>query len=81
MTYRQLYGQIKSRLGEDAGAYCRYLLDRALPELLIDDNKVTATEFRYGKVTKRTVIYRGPNAMEGEICYVNVEDYLRALDI
>ena len=40
MTYRQLYGQIKSRLGEDAGAYCRYLLDRALPELLIDDNKV-----------------------------------------
>ncbi len=40
MTYRQLYGQIKSRLGEDAGAYCRYLLDRSLPELLIDDNKV-----------------------------------------
>ena len=58
--------------------------DKIVPEQyknLIDDNKVTATEFRYGKVTKRTVIYRGPNAMDGEICYVNVEDYLRALDI
>ena len=58
--------------------------DKIVPEQyknLIDDNKVTATEFRYGKVTKRTVIYRGQNAMDGDICYVNVEDYLRALDI
>ena len=58
--------------------------DKIVPEQyknLIDDNKVEATEFRYGKVTKRTVIYRGQNAMDGDICYVNVEDYLRALDI
>lgn len=57
--------------------------DKIVPEQyknLIDDNKVEATEFRYGKVTKRTVIYRGQNAMDGDICYVNVEDYLRALD-
>ena len=58
--------------------------DKIVPEQyknLIDDNKVEATEFRYGKVTKRTVIYRGQNAMDGDICYVNVEDYLKALDI
>ena len=58
--------------------------DKIVPEQyknLIDDNKVEATEFRYGKVTKRTVIYRGQNAMDGDICYINVEDYLRALDI
>ena len=58
--------------------------DKIVPEQyknLIDDNKVEATEFRYGKVTKKTVIYRGQNAMDGDICYVNVEDYLRALDI
>lgn len=58
--------------------------DKIVPEQyknLIDDNKVEATEFRYGKVTKKTVIYRGQNAMDGDICYVNVEDYLKALDI
>ena len=40
MTYKQLYGEIKMRLGEDAAAYCLYLLDRPLPELLIDDKEV-----------------------------------------
>lgn len=40
MTYRQLYKNIRSRLKDDASAYCRYLLDRALPELSIDDNDV-----------------------------------------
>ena len=42
MTYKQLYGEIRSRAGEDAFAYCRYLLDRALPELLADDKEVPA---------------------------------------
>ena len=42
MTYKQLYGDIKTQLGDDASAYCLYLLDRALPELLIDDNEVPA---------------------------------------
>ena len=40
MTYRQLYGEIKTRLCEDAAAYCRYLLDRPLLELSADDREV-----------------------------------------
>ena len=42
MTYKQLYGEIRSELGEDASAYCLYLLNRPLPELQIDDNEVSA---------------------------------------
>ena len=29
---------------------------------MIDEEKLKNTEFRYGKITKRTVIYRGENA-------------------
>ena len=38
------------------------------------------TEFRYGKISKRTVIYRGENeTLENGIEYRNVEDYLKSL--
>ena len=40
MTYRQLYGEIRSRLGDDAQAYSFYLLNRPLPELSADDGVV-----------------------------------------
>ena len=47
---------------------------------LIDEEKLKNTEFRYGKITKRTVIYRGENAtLENGIGYRNVEDYLKSL--
>ena len=47
---------------------------------LIDGEKLKNTEFRYGKITKRTVIYRGENAtLENGIEYRNVEDYLKSL--
>lgn len=47
---------------------------------LIDEEKLSATEFRYGKVTKRTVIYRGANAtLANGIEYKNVEEYLKEL--
>ena len=47
---------------------------------LIDEEKLSATEFRYGKVTKRTVIYRGANAtLANGIKYKNVEEYLKEL--
>ena len=47
---------------------------------LIDEEKLKNTEFRYGKITKRTVIYRGENAtLENGIEYRNVEDYLKSL--
>ena len=47
---------------------------------LIDEEKLKSTEFRYGKITKRTVIYRGENeTLENGIEYRNVEDYLKSL--
>lgn len=47
---------------------------------LIDEEKLRSTEFRYGKITKRTVIYRGENAtLENGIEYRNVEEYLKSL--
>lgn len=47
---------------------------------LIDEDKLKNTEFRYGKITKKTVIYRGENTtLENGIEYRNVEDYLKSL--
>ena len=47
---------------------------------LIDEEKLKSTEFRYGKITKRMVIYRGENeTLENGIEYRNVEDYLKSL--
>lgn len=47
---------------------------------LIDEEKLKNTEFRYGKITKRAVIYRGENTtLENGIEYRNVEDYLKSL--
>lgn len=47
---------------------------------LIDEEKLRNTEFRYGKITKRAVIYRGENAtLKNGIEYRNVEDYLKSL--
>ncbi len=47
---------------------------------LIDEEKLKNTEFRYGKITKRTVIYRGENTtLENGIEYRNVEEYLKSL--
>lgn len=47
---------------------------------LLDEEKLKSTEFRYGKITKKVVIYRGENAtLENGIEYKNVEDYLKSL--
>lgn len=47
---------------------------------LIDENKLKRTEFRYGKIMKRVIIYRGENAtLENGIEYLNVEEYLKSL--
>lgn len=47
---------------------------------LIDEEKLESTEFRYGKITKKVVIYRGENAtLENGIEYRNVEEYLKSL--
>ena len=45
---------------------------------LDDPEKLKATEFRYGPLKRRIVIYRGASmTMENGIEYLNVEDYLR----
>lgn len=54
----------------------------AVPEQyknLADKAMCDTTEFRFGKITKKTVLYRGENMQDGEITYLNVEAYLRGL--
>ena len=46
---------------------------------LADIEKCEQTEFRFGEITRKAVIYRGENGADGDIDYLNVEDYLRAL--
>lgn len=57
---------------------CKYLLDT---------EKLKETEFRYGPITGKYVIYRGENALlkdvvkniEENVSYLNVEEYLKQL--
>ena len=46
---------------------------------LADIEKCSATEFRYGVIMKKCIIYRGETIADGEISYWNVEDYLKQL--
>ena len=46
---------------------------------LVDQNKCKDAEFRYGTITRKGVIYRGESRSEGEIDYINVEEYLRRI--
>ena len=43
---------------------------------LTDEKKCDITEFRYGKITKKVVLYRGKTCMFNDIHYINVEEYL-----
>lgn len=46
---------------------------------LIDEQKCQDTEFRYGTIKSKNVIYRGESCKENEINYINVEEYLNSL--
>ena len=46
---------------------------------LTDEKKCADTEFRYGTIKGKYVIYRGENKTVGDINYLNVEEYLCAL--
>ena len=46
---------------------------------LADEEKCRAAEFRFGTITKKAVIYRGEDASDGNIQFLNVENYLRSL--
>ena len=46
---------------------------------LTDKEKCRQTEHRYGQITKKAVLYRGASHMEGDIEYINIEEYLCSL--
>ena len=46
---------------------------------LVDVEKCKKTEHRFGKITGKYVLYRGENYIDGDIQYLNVEDYLKKL--
>lgn len=46
---------------------------------LIDQDKCTMVEHRYGEITKKVVIYRGETCIFNNIEYLNVEEYLKSL--
>lgn len=48
---------------------------------LIDMEKCGATEFRFGEIKRKAVIYRGEDKLDGSIEYLNAEEYLRGLTI
>lgn len=50
-----------------AAEQCRHLLN---------PRKCAETEFRYGRIQSKNVIYRGPSTSRQGINYVNVEEYL-----
>lgn len=50
-----------------AAEQCRHLLN---------PRKCAETEFRYGRILSKNVIYRGPSTLRQGINYVNVEEYL-----
>ncbi|MCD7729697.1 MAG: AAA family ATPase [Clostridia bacterium] len=46
---------------------------------LVDEEKCKVTEHRFGAITGKYVIYRGTTQNEGDIHYLNVEEYLKSL--
>ena len=44
---------------------------------IIDEEKCSLTEFQYGRIKGRYVIYRGPDTLVDRVQYVNVESYLK----
>lgn len=46
---------------------------------LLDEELNTEIEAKYGKVVRRCVIYRGESKLDGEVSYLNVEEYLKSL--
>ena len=46
---------------------------------LVDEKKCRETEFQFGQIIRKCVIYRGESRGEGEVEYLNVEEYLKGL--
>ena len=55
---------------------------KAVPEqyhFLADEELCGMTEFRFGRITRKAVIYRGDARADGIVEYLNVEEYLKQL--
>ena len=46
---------------------------------LIDEKRCSETEFRYGEITKRVVLYNGEDSEVGNVSYRNIASYLEGL--
>ena len=46
---------------------------------LTNDDRNKETEFKFGKIERRCLIYRGENTSEFGVQFINVEDYLKSL--
>ena len=46
---------------------------------LVDEEKCSQTEHRYGSIESKTVLYRGETQVVDGIQYLNVEEYLESL--
>ena len=56
--------------------------EEAVPEQhrhLSDEKLCSDAEFRYGKIIRKVVLYRGASMKNGDIEYLNVEEYLKSL--
>lgn len=56
--------------------------DKIVPEQyqhLIDKEKCNKAAYRYGKIIRKAVIYRGKTTKVNDIDYINVEEYLNGL--
>ncbi len=48
-------------------------------KFLIDEKKCADTEHRFGKIVEKCVIYRGKSGIDGDVTYLNVEEYLTSI--
>ena len=46
---------------------------------MIDEKRCSETEFRYGEITKRVVLYNGEDSEVGNVSYRNIASYLEGL--
>ena len=54
-------------------------IDKNQYKNLLNDEKCTQAEFRYGDIIGRTVLYNGEDTMVDGVVYRNITDYLESL--
>ena len=54
-------------------------MDPSQSRHLMDEEKLSFARRQYGSIQKRAVLYLGPNSKNGDILYLNIEEYLKSL--